>query len=296
MHSRRAVLYVPGDDLHKIQKAAGLPVDSVCLDLEDGVAQNRKDAAREVIRQALHELDFGASERLVRINPISGERGRVDLEAVLPAHPDGIVVPKVVSAEELVWIDGRLAQAELRAGGEPDSLALLAIIERARAFLDLKEICAAVPRLQGLIFGAEDLADDLGAIRTPAGMELFTARSLLALHAAAYGLQGIDMVTTNFKDIELIRREARMGAEMGYAGKQIIHPGQIEPVQAAFTPGQAEIERARSLLETFEEHLQQGSGAFAVEGEMVDMPVIRQARSVLVRAQAAGLYYPEERR
>ncbi len=290
MHSRRAMMYVPGDDLHKIQKAAGLPVDSLCLDIEDGVAQNRKDAAREAIRQALRELDFGGSERLVRINPLTSERGKADLEAVLPARPDGIVLPKVTSADELVWVDGRLAQAEQEQGWQPGSLALIVIIERARAFLDLKDICAAVPRLQALIFGAEDFAEDVGAIRTAQAMELFTARSLLVMHAAAFGLQAIDMVSVDFRDIELIRREARAGAELGYSGKQIIHPNQIGPVQTAFTPSQIEIERAKALLETFEQHQQRGTGAFALDGQMVDLPVIRQARNLLARARAAGLF------
>jgi citrate lyase subunit beta-like protein len=288
MHSRRAMLYVPGDDERKIQKAAGLPVDSICMDLEDGVALNRKDAAREVISAALRSLDFGGSERLVRINPLSSERGKPDLEAVLPVHPDGIVLPKVQSPDELVWMDEQLSQVELEEGWQAGSLAMLAIIERARAFLDLKEICAAVPRLQGLIFGAEDYADDVGAIRTAQGHELSTARSLLVMHAAAFGLQAIDMVTVDFRDIDLIAREARAGAELGYTGKQIIHPNQIEPVQAAFTPSQAEIERAESLLQMFEQHQQRGAGAFAVDGQMVDMPVIRQARNLLARAQAAG--------
>ncbi len=158
MHSRRAMLYVPGDDEHKIRKAAGLSVDSICLDLEDGVALNRKDAARGIIRKALGEVDFGASERLVRINPLNSERGKADLEAVLPAHLDGIVLPKVQSPDELAWMDERLAQAEREQGWPPGSLALIALIESARAFLNLKEICAAAPRLQALIFdgGAHD--------------------------------------------------------------------------------------------------------------------------------------------
>ncbi len=287
MQSRRAMLYVPGDDEHKIRKAAGLQVDSLCLDLEDGVALNRKDAAREVIRRALGEVAFGASERLVRINPLHGERGRLDLESLLPARPDGIVLPKVQSPDELVWLDGRLAQAELEEGWPTGSLALIGIIESARAFLELKAICAAAPRLQALIFGAEDYAHDVGAIRTGEGQELLTARSLLVMHAAAFGLQAIDMVTVDFRDLDRVRREARAGAELGYSGKQIIHPAQVEPVQQAFTPSREEIERARALLAAFEQHQRRGAGAFAVDGQMVDMPVIRQARNLLARAKAA---------
>lgn len=288
MRSRRAMLYVPGDDEHKIRKAAGLAVDSVCLDLEDGVALNRKDTAREVILAALSEIDFGGSERLVRINPLNSERGRPDLEAVLPARPDGIVLPKVQSPDELTWLDARLTRAEQEQGWPSGSLAVIAIIESARAFLNLKEICASTKRLQALIFGAEDFAHDIGAIRTVEAVELLTARSLLVMHAAAFGLQAIDMVTVDFRDLERVRREARIGAQLGYTGKQVIHPAQVEPVQEAFTPEPAEIERARALLEAFEQHQRRGAGAFAVDGQMVDMPVIRQAENLLARARAAG--------
>jgi citrate lyase beta subunit len=282
------MLYVPGDDERKIRKAAGLTVDSICLDLEDGVALNRKDAARGIIRAALTEIDFGGSERLVRINPLNSERGRADLEAVLPARPDGIVLPKVQSAAELAWLDERLTRAEQEEGWQNGSLVLIAIIESARAFLNLREICGAAPRLQALIFGAEDYAHDIGAIRTMEATELLTARSLLVMHAAAHGLQAIDMVTVDFRDLGRVRREARAGAELGYTGKQIIHPAQVEPVQEAFTPSPEEIGRARALLEAFEEHQRRGAGAFAVDGQMVDMPVIRQAENLLARARAAG--------
>jgi len=288
MHSRRALLYVPGDDLHKIQKATGLNADCVCLDLEDGVALNRKDAARGIIRAALQDLDFSGSERLVRINPLNSERGKADLDAVLPARPDGIVLTKVQSAIEVRWMDGLLSRSEADQGLQLNSLALIVLIENARAFLDLKEICAATSRLQALIFGAEDFTDDIGAIRTPDRRELFTARSLLVIHTAAFGLQAIDMVTVEFRDLEIVQREARTGAALGYSGKQVIHPNQVATVQDAFTPSDVEIERARALLEAFEQHQQRGTGAFAIDGKMVDMPIIRQAENLLARARAAG--------
>ncbi len=139
-----------------------------------------------------------------------------------------------------------------------------------------------------LIFGAEDFAHDIGAIRTVEAVEMLTARSLLVMHAAAFGLQAIDMVTVDFHDLERVRREARRGAELGYTGKQIIHPAQVEPVQDAFTPSAEEIERARALLAAFEQHQRRGAGAFAVDGQMVDKPVIRQAENLLARARAAG--------
>lgn len=288
MRARRALLYVPADDWHKIQKATTLGVDCVCLDLEDGVAQNRKEEARQNIARALATLDFGRAERLVRINGLESGLAEVDLAAVLPNRPDGIVLPKVLTAEDLRWVEAQIGAAEQRAGWPSGTIILLAIIERARAFLHLPEICQATPRLEALIFGAEDLAAELGVKRTREGWELFHARSTLVMHAAAFGLQAIDWVTVDFQDIGWVRQEAERGAALGFNGKQIIHPNQVLPVQAAFTPSPEEIAWARELLAAFEAHQARGKGAFAWQGQMVDRPVIRRAEGILARAQAAG--------
>ncbi len=289
MRARRALLYVPADDWRKIQKATTLGVDCICLDLEDGVAQNRKEEARQNIARALATLDFGRAERLVRINGLESGLAEVDLAAVLPNRPDGIVLPKVLTAEDLRWVEAQIGAAEQRAGWPSGNIILLAIIERARAFLHLPEICQATPRLEALIFGAEDLAAELGVKRTREGWELFHARSTLVMHAAAFGLQAIDWVTVDFQDIGWVRQEAERGAALGFNGKQIIHPNQVLPVQAAFTPSPKEIAWARELLAAFEAHQSQGKGAFAWQGQMVDRPVIRRAEGILARARAAGV-------
>ncbi len=287
MRARRALLYMPGDDRHKIEKATRLNVDCICMDMEDGVAAGRKAEARRTIAAALGELDFGRSERLVRINPVGSGLEAEDLEAVLPARPDAVVIPKLESAEALARVGERLEAAELAHGWGVNSIRLIAIVESARAILNLKEI-AAQPRLEALVFGAEDLAADLGAIRTAPAWEVFYARSAVVTAAAAFGLQAIDMVSIDFKDLEALRQEAAFGARMGYSGKQVIHPNQIEPVQAVFTPDDEAIDRARRLVEAFEAHQAQGSGAFALDGRMIDMPVVRAAQNVLERARAGG--------
>jgi len=166
LRSRRALLYVPGDDLHKVEKAAGLGADCVCLDIEDGVALNRKAEARAAIVDVLTRVDFGRSERLVRINPVGSGLENDDLAAVLPAHPDGIVIPKVGSPGQVQWVSAQLGRAEKVYGWEPGGIILLALIESARGVVNVKEIAGSDPRLQGLIFGAEDLAGDIGAVRT----------------------------------------------------------------------------------------------------------------------------------
>ncbi|WP_299024113.1 CoA ester lyase [uncultured Thermanaerothrix sp.] len=289
MRARRALLYVPADDWRKLQKATTLGVDCVCLDLEDGVAQNRKEEARRNVVQALRTLDFGRAERWVRINGLESGLAEADLETTLLASPDGIVVPKVLSAEDLRRVAVYLEAAEQRTGRPVGSLMMMVIIERAQAFLHLAEICQATPRLEALIFGAEDLAAELGVRRTREGWELFHARSTLVLHAAAFGLQAIDWVTVDFQDVEWVRQEAERGATLGFTGKQIIHPNQVAPVQAAFTPSAEEIAWARELMAAFTAYQAQGKGAFAWQGQMVDRPVIRRAEGILVRARAAGI-------
>jgi len=287
MHARRALLYMPGDDRHKIEKALTLDVDCICMDMEDGVALNRKGEARRTIAAALRELTFGRSEKLARINAAGSGLEMEDIEAVLPSRPDGIVLPKVESLEQIQWASGKIEAAELVHGWPVNSIRLIVDVETAKGMLALKEIVSH-PRLEALIFGAEDYAVSIGAARTPEAWEVFTARSLVVMHAKACGLQAIDMVTVDYRDLERVRREAAFGAQLGYTGKQVIHPAQVGPVQEAFTPDDESIEKARLLVEAFEAHQKEGRGAFALDGKMIDMPLVKAAQNLLVRARSAG--------
>jgi citrate lyase beta subunit len=278
---------MPGDDRHKIEKALTLDVDCICMDMEDGVALNRKSEARRIIAAAMRELTFGRSEKLARINAVGSGLELEDIEAVLPSRPEGIVVPKVESLEQIQWASGKIEEAELRNGWPLGSIRLIVDVETAKGILALKEI-ASHPRLEALIFGAEDYAVSIGAVRTPQAWEVFTARSLVVMHAKACGLQAIDMVTVDYHDLERVRGEAAFGAQLGYTGKQVIHPAQVGPVQEAFTPDDESIEKARRLVERFEAHQKEGSGAFALDGKMIDMPLVKAAQGVLEQAQAAG--------
>ena len=289
---RRALLFMPGDDRHKIEKGAALDVDAVIMDLEDGVALNQKEAARRTTCKALREVDFDQTERLVRINPVSTEQlmWKDDLDATIEGNPDGYVIPKVESADQVKPLDEYLTLAERNYGWLTNSIRLFVIIESALAVINLKEIATSSDRLSGLIFGAEDLAGDIGAIRTPDGWEVFYGRSAVVLHAKAYGLQAID---TPFVDLtaedSALTAETEQGHYMGYTGKLAIHPRQVSPIQRAFTPTDQEIIRARTLIAAHDQHQASGTGAFVYEGKMVDMPMIRAAKTVLARAQAAGI-------
>jgi citrate lyase beta subunit len=288
MRARRALLYVPGDDLHKIEKAISLGVDCICMDLEDGVAANRKEQARFTIRQALQTLDFGVSECLVRINPVGSGLELLDLEQVLPVRPQGVVVPKLESGDQLRWVSTKITEAERSSNSSLGSTVIIANVETARGILNLPEIVVAEPRLQALIFGAEDFANDLGATRTPEGWEVFYARSAIVTHTAAANLQAIDQVYVDFNDTDGLIRDARQGANMGFSGKQIIHPKQVQPVQEVFTPDDEAIARALRIMEASKNYQDAGKGAFALDGRMIDAPIIKSAQRVLEKARAAG--------
>jgi citrate lyase beta subunit len=278
---------MPGDDWNKINKATTLNVDSVCMDMEDGTALNRKSYARATVAKALQELPFGKSERLARINAVGSGFEKDDIEMVLPCHPDGIVIPKIESLDQIQWASEIIETAELANGWALNSIRILVGVETSRGIIHLKKI-ASHPRLDGLIFGAEDFAADIGATRSRAAWEVMYARSAVVTHAAAYNLQAIDMVFIDFRDTLNLKIEAAMGAAMGFTGKQIIHPSQVGPVQEAFTPSQDAIDYARRVVETFEAHQAEGAGAYELDGKMIDMPLLRNAQKVLDRARAAG--------
>ena len=281
--ARRSLLFMPGDSMKKIQKAAGWEVDTVILDLEDGVAQNRKLEARTTVGEALHTLDFGARERLVRLNHVSAGLASAEIEATAEGRPDGYIVPKAEDDADLRAIERLLARAEQRLGLAEGAFRLFAMIETALGVMNLKELSCATPRLEGLIFGAEDLAGDLGAVRTPAAWEVFYARSAVVTAAVAVRIQAFDMVFTDFHDAVGLETESRFARQLGYTGKTCIHPNQTPVVNRVFSPSPEEIERAQRLIQAFEEQQAAGAGAFTFEGAMVDMPMLVAARKVLAR-------------
>jgi citrate lyase beta subunit len=288
---------MPGDSLRKISKAARLDVDTIVIDLEDGVALANKEAARRTAVEALHTLDFGRRERLIRLNPpaispvMPGQGPDLylaDLDATIDARADGYVIPKVEAADQLLLVSNYLDKAEAARGWPQASIRLLALIETARGVMNLNEIARDSLRLEALMFGAEDLAGDMGAKRTRAGRELFYARSAVVTAAAAYGLQAIDMILADLDDLDRLEEECLSARELGYEGKMAVHPRQLETINRVFTPSREEIERARWLIEAYERQQAAGSAVFELDGKMVEIPMIRLAERVLEKARAAG--------
>jgi citrate lyase beta subunit len=284
IRARRAPLFTPGDSDRKIAKAAATGADAVVLDLEDGVAPDRKAHGRKVVAEALAGLDFGESERLVRINAVGSGLEEEDLRATLDARPDGYVLPKVESAEAVRQVSCWLAAEEKARGWPEQGVVLLALIETAGGIVRLPEIAGSDGRLAALMFGAEDYAASVGAVRTREGIEVLYARSAVVAAAAAAGLDAIDTLFTDFADDEGLRRDARFARQLGYAGKLAIHPRQVPIIHEALTPTGEEIAQARRLLDAYRAHLGAGRGAFALDGKMVDMPMVRAAERVLARA------------
>jgi citrate lyase beta subunit len=279
---------MPGDDRRKIEKATALGVDCICMDMEDGVAITRKVEARAVIAQAMKELDFGTAERCIRINSFGSGFEKFDLAAAVATNPDTIVVPKIETAAQVRSISEYIEMYELSSRMEVGTIRMLVGVETARGILNLKEIAEADKRLDALIFGAEDFAASVGATRTREATEVLYARSAVVTACAANELQAIDMVYIDFHDVEGLRLEAEQGAGLGFGGKQIIHPNQVAAVQEAFTPSDEAIEYAQRVVKTFASSQREGKGAFALDGRMIDMPLLKNAQNVLDRAKAAG--------
>jgi citrate lyase beta subunit len=276
---------MPGDNWKMITKSITLGVDSICMDMEDGTAVNKKAEARITIAKALQELDFGASEKLARINSVGSGWEKDDIEAVLPYKPDGIVIPKVESFEQVEWASKIIEDAELKNGWQVNSIRILIGVETAKGILNLKEI-AAHPRLDAIIFGGEDFAASIGATRTKDAVELLYARQAVIVACAAFDLQPLDIVTIDYKDMEALKLESEFGARLGFSGKQVIHPNQVPVVQEAFTPSDEAIVYAKRIVETFEASQKEGKGAYSLDGKMIDMPLLKNAQKVLARAKA----------
>uniref|UniRef100_A0A1Y1NGF2 Citramalyl-CoA lyase, mitochondrial n=1 Tax=Photinus pyralis TaxID=7054 RepID=A0A1Y1NGF2_PHOPY len=287
---RRALMYVPGDNLRKLSKAFTLDVDCIAMDCEDGVALSQKETARSTIRSILDtekNVTRRNFDRAVRVNPVDSEFCHDDLRAVLTAKylPDTVLLPKVEDKGHLEWFADQ-ANALIRDEAKID---LIIYVESALAVIKCYELCKYTMelaengkfRLAGVVFGSDDLCASLGITRSHDGAELLYARQKVVLISKAFNLQAIDMVHIDFKDLVKLKEYCEQGAQMGYTGKQVIHPDQVPVVQTAFLPNKKQVEWATGLLESFKEHQKKGQGAFVYKGIMIDMPTMKQAQNIV---------------
>lgn len=274
----RSILFSPADKPDRVRKVLESgTADVVVADLEDGVAPANKAQARQDAASLLRDIPEASCVRAVRINAWPGSLAEDDLDAVLDAKPDLIVVPKVEDADAVAALDARMSQAGSDAG-------LLLIFETAKGVLHAEALANASDRTVAVAFGAEDLSADVGIRRGPDNASIAVPRALVPLGAAAAGVRAIDMITADFRNTERCGREASEARDLGYMGKMCIHPGQLESVHAAFASTAEEVAWAEKVLAAAEEHGVESGGVVAVDGQMVDVPLVEQARRVLANA------------
>ena len=274
----RSLLFVPGDRPDRMRKALGTGVDALILDLEDSVTPVRKDAARAAVVEMLGQ-DRGGVPLFVRINPLNSAHADEDLAAIAGARPDGVVLPKAEGAASLSALDQKLTML-----GDAAALILPIVTETPAAMFRLGEYGAVTPRLAGLTWGAEDLPTAVGAATARDEQGHYTgpyeiARSLTLFGAAAAGVAAIETVFPDFRDLEGLELYARRGARDGFTGMLAIHPAQIAPINAAFTPTPDALAEARAIVAAFERN--PDAGALAIDGRMVDAPHLERARRIL---------------
>ncbi len=289
---RRSLLYIPGNNPGMLQNCAIYGSDGVLLDLEDAISVSEKDSARKLVRYALLSLDFGTVERVVRINGRDTPYFEADLAEIIPARPDAIRLPKVDSADDVIAADRVISRLEAENGLEPGSIGIQAMLETARAIVNVNSIAAASSRLVGLTLGGQDLAADLGIKATKAGLELLFAKSAVVIAAKAFGLQAFDTVYTDVADLDGLREQAAITVSLGFSGKAAIHPSQIPVIHAAFSPAEREVAKAAKVVKAAREAAERGLGVISVDGKMVDAPVVAQAERTLELARLAGMEIP----
>ncbi|WNI18240.1 HpcH/HpaI aldolase/citrate lyase family protein [Actinacidiphila sp. ITFR-21] len=283
LRPRRSALYLPGANERALQKAASLPADALILDLEDSVAPGAKATARDRVAAAAASGVYGHREVAIRVNAPGTPWHADDLRAAAEAGPDAVVVPKVDSPDTV-----RRTVAALEAAGAPDRTAVWGMIETPGAVFEARAIAAASPRLTVLVLGTNDLAAELRAEHVPGRAPLLTALSLVLLAARATGRSVMDGVYNDVRDLPGFEAETLQARQLGFDGKTLVHPAQLEPCNRIFAPAPAELDRSRRIIAAFEEATSQGRGVATVDGRMIENLHVEEARRLLALAEAIG--------
>lgn len=286
---RRSLLYVPGNMPSMLQNIPMFESDGVMIDLEDAVPYSEKDAARILVRDYLGGQPERNKEVFVRINGLKTDWWRADLGAVLPAHPDGIRLPEADSPEIVEQLDTILTEYEEELELPIGHFKILPSIETAEGVINCIKTARASSRLIGLAFGAEDYTASLEIERTKGGKELFAARTRVVWACKAAEIQAIDTIFADTSDMDALRRETELVKTLGFSGKSLVNPRQIEVVHAVFAPKQEEVDYALQVVEAIQKAREMGTGVISLGGRMVDAPVVKRAVRTLKTAQAHGM-------
>lgn len=287
------MMFVPGNNPGMMADAHIYGPDSIMLDLEDSVSMAEKDTARLLVYNALKSVDYGDTEMVVRINPLNTPYGKKDIEAVVKAGVHVVRMPKTETAEEVREVEREIEKVEKELGCVGRTK-IMAAIESALGVVNAYDIATASPRMMGIALGAEDYCANLKTQRSKDGDELRLARETIVVAARAAGIDALDTVYSNLNDMETFRKEVEYIKTLGFDGKSIINPRQIEVVNEVFAPKEKDIEKARAIVAAIKEAEKKGSGVIALNGKMIDRPVVIRAERTINLAIASGILKPED--
>lgn len=287
---KRTSLYASGGSPVNMIQAGFYEEDCLVYDLEDSVSAAEKDSARFLIYNALRFQRPKDKYIVVRVNGIYSEYIDEDLEAVVRARPDAIRIPKVEYAKEVISISEKVAAIEEKAGIPVGKTKFWCNIESYMGVLNARQIALSDSRVEAMALGAEDFTASMGAVRSRTGIEVFYARNAVLLACREAGIDALDVVFSNINDMEGLKEDAAVSRNLGFDGKTVIHPRQIDAVNACFAPSEKEVRYAVRVLETLEEGKRQGKGVITLDGSMLDKPMELRAKATLKKAKAAGMY------
>ena len=285
----RSMLFLPGNNPNLLINGNCLGADAVIFDLEDAVAPAEKTAARILVRNTMRYMDFAGVGRIVRINSIDTPYWRKDLDQILPQKPDLILLPKTGCAADILEADRYITELEQKLGFEPNTVGLMALIETAMGVENAFSIASASKRVRALFLGAEDLTADLRCKRTKEGREIEYARTRLVVAARAANIDVFDTPFTDVNDDEGIVVDANLAKALGFSGKASISPRHVEVINRVFSPTMEEIDYAYEVLEAIRIAKEQGKGAIALRGKMIDAPIVARAERTISMAVEMGL-------
>jgi len=277
----RTMLFVPGNNMRMLHKAGTLDADAIIIDLEDAVPMEDKETARVFVREGIETVGKEESMVFVRVNGLATGLASQDLEESVCEGLDGIVLPKAESSKDILDAEAILEKIEKQKGLRVGSIIIVPILETAKGVLNAAEVAVASKRVAGLSFGAVDFTRDLGVSLSKEGVELSYPRAYVALAARAAGIPAIDTVFIDIMDREGLIRDSKAAKQLGFRGKLLIHPNQIQPVNEVFSPTQQEVEYCKKVVAAFKEAQARGAGAISLDGKMIDYANYRQAEDVL---------------
>ena len=286
---RRSMLFLPGNNPNMLINGNCLGADAVIFDLEDAVSPAEKDAARILVRNTMRYMDFRGCEIIVRINSIDTPYWQADIDQILPCKPALILLPKTATAQDVLTADAYITQVEEKLGFAPNTVGLMPLIETALGVENAFAIASATKRVQALFLGAEDLTADLQCKRTKESREIEYARTRLVVAARAAGVQVYDTPFTDVNDDEGIVKDAAVAKALGFTGKASISPRHVEVINTTFSPTQKEIDYAYEVMDAIALAKQQGKGAIALHGKMIDAPIVARAQQTIAMAKQLGL-------